>query len=526
MGVLGVDLILSQINSFLNTIKISPSAKIFILERNGLLVAQSGTDKPYRLLYGKPQRIQVSDSSDELVRAANQYLTQSFGNLGTIQKSQLLNFDLNGKQQFVQVTPWKDTLGLDWLIVVVVPESDFMGQISENTRNTLWLCLAALVATISVGILTARWITLPILRVTKASEDIANGNLDQHIQSNRIVELEKLAIAFNSMAKQLKTSFENLETKNANLHQTEERNRAFLNAIPDLILRINRDGIYLDAVDAKGVNTVVSKQERIGKRVYDVLPIELAQEYMRFIERALATGETQIFEYQLTIQNKPNDFEARVVASGVDEVIFIVRDITQRKQTESALQLSEATSRALISAIPDLLMRVRGDGTYLDIAGRDRLTIHDEFHLLSGSKVHDSLPFKLAEQRMNYIQTALKTGKMQVYEQRLRAKGQLHEEEVRIIVCGDNEVLVMVRDITDRKQAEEALRIAEENYRSIFENTLEGIFQSSHDGYFINVNPAMARLYGYNTPEEMIASVTQIDTQTYVNLKAGRNSNA
>jgi PAS domain S-box-containing protein len=70
-------------------------------------------------------------------------------------------------------------------------------------------------------------------------------------------------------------------------------------------------------------------------------------------------------------------------------------------------------------------------------------------------------------------------------------------------------------DITERKQAEEALRLAEENYRSIFENALEGIFQSLPEGRFIKVNPAFARMLGYESPQELIETVTDIASQTY-----------
>jgi PAS domain S-box-containing protein len=72
-------------------------------------------------------------------------------------------------------------------------------------------------------------------------------------------------------------------------------------------------------------------------------------------------------------------------------------------------------------------------------------------------------------------------------------------------------------DISDRKRAQEALRIAEENYRSIFENALEGIFQSSLDGHYLKVNPAMARIYSYDSPEEMIASISDIGKQIHLN---------
>lgn len=81
---------------------------------------------------------------------------------------------------------------------------------------------------------------------------------------------------------------------------------------------------------------------------------------------------------------------------------------------------------------------------------------------------------------------------------------------------GDATILSAMSDITARKQAEDALRLAEENYRSIFENALEGIFQSTPDGHFINVNPAMARIHGYDSPTAMMTAVQEIGHQIYV----------
>lgn len=81
---------------------------------------------------------------------------------------------------------------------------------------------------------------------------------------------------------------------------------------------------------------------------------------------------------------------------------------------------------------------------------------------------------------------------------------------------GEATILSALCDITDRKQAEEALRLAEEKYRSIFENALEGIYQSTPDGHFISINPAMARIHGYESPTAMMEAVTQIDRQIYV----------
>ncbi len=71
-------------------------------------------------------------------------------------------------------------------------------------------------------------------------------------------------------------------------------------------------------------------------------------------------------------------------------------------------------------------------------------------------------------------------------------------------------------DITDRKEAEEALRLAERKYRSIFENAVEGIFQTTVDGYYITANPMLARIYGYDSTEELLAALTDIEHQLYV----------
>jgi adenylate cyclase len=73
------------------------------------------------------------------------------------------------------------------------------------------------------------------------------------------------------------------------------------------------------------------------------------------------------------------------------------------------------------------------------------------------------------------------------------------------------------QDITDRKRAQEALRQAEEKYRSIFENALEGIFQTTPDGRYVSANPALAKIYGYDSPEELMTEITNITNQLYVN---------
>jgi PAS domain S-box-containing protein len=281
----------------------------------------------------------------------------------------------------------------------------------------------------------------------------------------------------------------------AGLHKSEATNRALLEAIPDLIIRMSSDGTFLDFKPAKAFRTVMSSTDMIGENLSDFLPLDIVQQRMHYVEAALRTGQTQTYDYELTWKGETTYEEVRIAVSGENEVVTIIRDITERKRVEAELQKSEKTNRALIAAIPDLLMRTRGDGTYLDIAGQDRLTIHQAQHFLTGSNVYDSLPPAIAQQRLHQIQQALQSGIMQIYEQQLLVDDQLHEEEVRIVVTGADEVLIMVRDITERKRVENALRESEARFQAFMDHSPTLAWVTDVEGHLVYLNQPYQRTF-------------------------------
>lgn len=121
------------------------------------------------------------------------------------------------------------------------------------------------------------------------------------------------------------------------LHVSESMTRALLNAIPDLVLRVRRDGTIVDFIPAEDMPPVVPSGEFLGKKVREVLPREVARPTMHYVGRALRTGDTQCFEYDLVIGGRERHYEARIARSATDEVIAIVRDTTERKQLEKTL---------------------------------------------------------------------------------------------------------------------------------------------------------------------------------------------
>lgn len=231
-GVIGVDLILTLIGNFLETIQISPHAQVFIMERSGGLVATSTGEAPFIQNKGKKEakRIAAMESQNLLTRATAKYLNEQYGGFSKLKNMEQLDFQFEGQRQYVQIMPYQDKYGLDWLIAVVVPENDFMGQIHANRRTTIWLCLAALGIATVVGLLTSHWIVAPIARVVEATRALANGDLDKTVDVENARELKVLAQSFNRMASQLRESFTALEMANAELEERVRQRTAALQA--------------------------------------------------------------------------------------------------------------------------------------------------------------------------------------------------------------------------------------------------------------------------------------------------------
>ncbi|MEG3844885.1 ATP-binding protein, partial [Microcoleus sp. herbarium14] len=240
IGVIGVDQRLTQISDFLRQLNVSRSGRIFIIERSGLIVASSSSEKPFTIVNEKAQRLSAIKSSDRLIANTAQNLNNRFENFKKIKQSQQLDFLLNKERQFVQVLPWKDEWGLDWLVVVVVPESDFMGQINANTRTTILFCLGALIVATILGFYTSRLITGPIALLSTASSAIASGKFDRTVEVSGHNELGVLSQSFNDMAKQLRDSFRTLENTNAELEQRVEERTVELKIAKEMADGANR----------------------------------------------------------------------------------------------------------------------------------------------------------------------------------------------------------------------------------------------------------------------------------------------
>ncbi|EKQ67725.1 PAS domain S-box [Leptolyngbyaceae cyanobacterium JSC-12] len=245
--------------------------------------------------------------------------------------------------------------------------------------------------------------------------------------------------------------------------QNQDHYTAILNLLPDRVFRVNRNG---DGLDFKGTQEDtehgIRREDVVGTNLRNCLPSDIAQQILNAIARTLETGTLQTIEYQLPKAWEPNvgeirDYEVRLVVCGENEVLAIERDISDRKRSEEALRRSEARNTAFLNAIPDLMFRIQRDGTYLDARANNANDLAISPSEMIGKNIYEVLPPDIAQQRMYYVEQAIQTGQPQQFEYQFPVHGVLRDYEARIVVSGPNEVLAIMRDITERKQAERQL---------------------------------------------------------------------
>ncbi len=250
----------------------------------------------------------------------------------------------------------------------------------------------------------------------------------------------------------------------AALWESEQRVRQFVEHAPSAVAMLDRDLRYLLTSRRWLSDYRLGEQAILGRSHYEIFP-EIPERWREIHRRCLHGDVLRCEEDCLERRDGSLDWlnwEVRPWTTSQGEIggiIIFSEVITQRKEAELALRQSEARNQAIVEAIPDLLLRIDADGYY-----RDYIPAKEQRELLSSDRVgrhlSEVLPPYLVDLQRYYIQQALATGQLQSFEQEFEIAGELYQEEVRLAVSGENEVLAIVRDITARKQAEMALQHA------------------------------------------------------------------
>lgn len=349
-GIFSTGVSLASINQFLQTLSVSPAGQVYIVEPSGWLVASS-LPEPTVVADGDQmvRRLNAFDSQEPLIRDSINRLTEQFGSLAEINTAQFFDLVLEREAYFSYLMPFQDEYGLEWLVVILVPKSDFMAQIYASTRRLVLLCGLALLVAIASSSIMAHWLSQPILDLNRVAKRLADGAFDAWtpieagLLSRSIYELNQLTQSFDQMSEQLITTVQALK-------QDEQRLARFLETIPIGVAIHQADGsIYY--INQSGLSllqqhNVQPTEQEVLNNTYGIYRAGTDQLYPADqlpSARALMGEEvaTEDIEIRYRGQSIPLRVHAKPIFAPTGQIeyaVVVFEDITMQRQAQQILQ--------------------------------------------------------------------------------------------------------------------------------------------------------------------------------------------
>ncbi|MBW4553668.1 MAG: PAS domain S-box protein [Aphanocapsa sp. GSE-SYN-MK-11-07L] len=329
------------------------------------------------------------------------------------------------------------------------------------------------------------------------------------------------------------------------LVQSEARYRAISQLTTDHVYAcdISASGEIIEAWSTSNLGQILGNEDQTEEDQTEIEPGRLGDIYLedapqvnQFIEELLTSKQPNSLEYRIMttqgevrwirdrIQPEWDETEGRVV-----RILGAVEDITERKLVELELQASEQRFRSLIETSSDWVWEIDQNYTFtyssptsFDILGYMPTEVIGKPYLafITGQEA----------ERIGQIFASLIANR-QPY--RCLEGTYQHKDGYPIVLESNGSPIFsrggallgyrgITRDITERTEVAAVLQQEEEKYYSVFENAIDGIFQTTQDGSYISVNPALARILGYDSPADLISTLTNLNQGLYVNPQQRR----
>lgn len=392
-----------------------------------------------------------------------------------------------------------------WVLIGEIDESEIIESAHKQISVMIIGFAAILLLSIPINRYLSRKLLIPLDALASGAQKIQAGELNYSIPpdgfNNSPRELQDLCLAFNQMAVTLESTMNDVNQANVFLKEAEERYRGlvenFLVGVYELsgqtIVYANQCfsdifGYRPEELTNRSILDLVTPEDKQTVRQSITIKTKEKKTCIRyqfhgrkndgsviFIE---AIGSSYLHKNKLIVigtliditeQKKAEDIlrqshdllEKRVkertqaLAELNDELVL---EIQEREKTEEELRRMESTNRALLHSIPDVLLRIRRDGFCLSAkppAKNHRVKIPIE--QLAGTNLFSILDKHQTLRFSHYMNEAFVTKGTQSYDYEISTDSDTWQRECRIVVCGEEEVLVMIRDITDQKQAEQKM---------------------------------------------------------------------
>ena len=289
------------------------------------------------------------------------------------------------------------------------------------------------------------------------------------------------------------------------LKEREEKYRELADSITDVFFAVDEHLRCSYWNKASEILTGIRAEDAIGKSLREIFPdtpgIRKAE---KVYHEVLRTQQSQTFVSGVNFGGKHYIFEISAYPSRGGISVF-VKDITERKQAEDRLKESEQKYRLLFETSLDCIAQIDRDGRFLDANPAAARSLGVPLEELIGKTFFEVMPQEVAQRRLGNVRKVLDEWQPQIFEDE-RGGRYFHHLDIPIRISEQKETAqVITRDITESKQAEEKLRQSEENYRTLFNNSVTGMYVMDVETMKVVVgNRAAQEMAGFSSAEEGI----------------------
>ncbi|NPD48119.1 PAS domain S-box protein, partial [Lentimicrobium sp. S6] len=285
------------------------------------------------------------------------------------------------------------------------------------------------------------------------------------------------------------------------LLESENNLRTLFNAMTDIVFEMDYDGRYINIAPTSPELMFKPSDDVIGKTLHEVFPKSEADIFLEFIRKCLNENKTNIIEYPMVIDNKTRWFEGSATPKTKNSVLYIARDITERKLAEEALRESEEKWKSLTENSPDYIMQ-------LDLDYKIQFINYTVPGLsqekVIGKSVLDFVPSDFHDTAIDCFKRVVRSGKVDGYETMyIDADGSKQYFDVRISPLTDSYgknvgFISTSNNITEPKQAEEALRESEAKFRDMANLLPQIVYEADLKGNLTFGNQQAFKTFGYS----------------------------
>lgn len=345
----------------------------------------------------------------------------------------------------------------------------------------------------------------------EASQEVCTkvdgGELRYYLVAAQKYDNNQAAFIVGIDVTQRRRAEESLKTANTRL-------QTVLEAVPGTVSWVRSDLTYIEVnqqlADIHGRPREDFADQNIGF-------LGGGSQFNQFIQNLFQNPEqTASQEISTQVKEYPKHYWILAQKYNQGQAAFLVGiDVTARRQAEAALKVSQDQFKAVLNIVPGMVSWISSDLHYLGV----NRYLANIFNLNPEDFINRHIGFLDSSPQFNeFVREFFESPERDQNREILSlVEGQLRSYLIAAHKYNGSQAAFFVGlDITERKQTEEALRQAEVDYRSLFENAVEGIFRTTPKGQYLRANPALAQMYGYDSPEELTESIINIAGQLYV----------